>query len=381
MDKKNINSLILPETNEAGAIAYFYGFFPIKPPAIAKRDLELTKNFKFDFLAKEKSAITHLYFEQKMMAEPQPVMFYCEHPFPESKEKKKNSKLDCSLFALGSSKSVIECLSIQTAISILNKLGYKDLTVNLNSIGDKESIVEFNRKLLGFVRKNMNSFPPELRQLAKKDIYAVLSQDKKEWQCHLNDCPKSIDFLSEQSRNHFKEVLEFLEIMDIPYVINHNLVGDINIGAETIFDIRENDEILATGMRFNRLAKKIGYKKDLPSSIVHIEAKIKKPLKKTKIKKTIPKFYLVQFGPEAKLKSFLILKHFYKANIPITHSIAKDKLGSQIGIAENSGSSYVVLIGQKEAIENSVIMRSTATRAQESVPINEIGTKIKDMIK
>ncbi len=93
-----------------------------------------------------------------------------------------------------------------------------------------------------------------------------------------------------------------------------------------------------------------------------------------------PQFYLVQFGPDAKLKSFLILEELYKVGAGVIHAIAKDKLGSQMGIAEISEAPYILLIGQKEALENSVIIRNTSTRAQETVPICELASKIKGLI-
>ena len=87
---------------------------------------------------------------------------------------------------------------------------------------------------------------------------------------------------------------------------------------------------------------------------------------------------MIQFGPEAKLKSFIILKQLYKANVTVSHAIAKDKLGSQISVAEGSGIPYIILIGQKEAIENSVIIRNNSNRAQTVIPIPELASKIKD---
>jgi histidyl-tRNA synthetase len=260
--------------------------------------------------------------------------------------------------------------------------------VQINSIGDKDSENEFQKKLALFIRKNINSFSAGLRQAVKKDLFTVLRECKEEWQSFEAECPKSIDFLSESSRLHFKEVLEFLEVMNIPYSINHSLVGDPDIGSETIFAIKEDNgglpagrQELAYGFRFNRLAKKIGCKKDLPGTILNISSRLKKNLKKVKIKITKPDFYLVQFGPEAKLKSFLVLEELYKAGgINVVHSITKDKLGGQIGAAEMSEAPYIILIGQKEALENSVVIRNTATRAQQIVPISELAAKVKELI-
>ena len=373
----------LGETTEAGKIAKFYGFQPIQPPSIEKRDFDVEKCLDGSLSGVEKIAMARIYFEEKFYTTPQPNMFYCERPFPGSKENKKPSKLESSLICLGSTKSVCECLSIQTALAILNSIGYKNLEIGLNSIGDKDSAIEFQKKMTVFVRKNIASFPADLRQEVKKDIYAVFK--KEEWASFASEAPKSIEFLSETSRIHFKEVLEFLETLGLPYTINPSLVGDPAIGSETVFTISETgedkDEELASGFRFNRLAKKMGYKKDMPTTFLNISAKMKKKMKKVKIKMEKPKFYLVQFGAEAKLKSFLLLDELRRIGTSVCHTIAKDKLGSQIGAAENSEATYILLIGQKEALENSVVVRNTATRAQEIVPIHEFSSRIKEILQ
>jgi histidyl-tRNA synthetase len=385
MDRKPIQDRNAPKITEADKIARFYGFQPIIPPTIEKQDFEHVKGFDESSYPAEKAALLRMYFEDRMMSLPQPNMFYCERPFhgPKSLTGRKNPfRLEGALISLGSSKSVCECLSIQAGMAILKDIGHKNLIIEINSIGDKDSANEFQRKLTLFVRKNFNSFPAELRQAIKKNMFVVLKECRDEWQGFQLDCPKSIDFLSEASRSHFKEVLEFLEIMNIPYEINPHLLGDPDIGSETIFSIKDekDGEQLAYGFRFNRLAKKIGCKKDLPCSVLNISAKLKKKLRKVKAKPIKPDFYLVQFGPEAKLKSFIILEELFKTGASVVHSIAKDKLGGQINTAEASEASRIILIGQKEALENSVVIRDAVTRAQQSVPIPELAAKVKELI-
>jgi histidyl-tRNA synthetase len=383
-EHKPIPDRSVKEINEASKIAKFYGFKPIISPTIEKQDFENTKGLNQLSHPAEKAALLRMYFEERMMSSPQPNMFYCERPFPGLRdpgaERKKSSRLDCALISLGSGKSVCECLSIQTGISILNSIGYKNLEVEINSIGDKDSMGEFQRKLAVFVRKSFNSFSVDLRQAVKKDMLAIFKEKNEECDNFQVECPKSIDFLSESSRLHFKEVIEFLEIMNIPYRINHHLVGDLDIGSETIFSIKDGGDELAAGFRFNRLAKKIGCKKDLPATVLNISAKLKKKLRKVKAKTAKLNFYLIQFGPEAKLKSFLILQELYNAGVNVIHSIAKDKLGGQMGTAETSAVPYIILIGQKEALENSVVIRNTSTRAQEIVLISDLAIKVKELV-
>jgi len=391
MDRKPIQDRSVKKISEIDKIARFYGFQPITPPEIERQDFDHVKCFDQSTYPAEKAALLRIYFDERMASLPQPSMFYCERPFPGLNEftgqRKNPFRVESSIISLGSYKSVCECLSIQAGIAILNDLGYKNLEVEINSIGDKDSANEFQKKLALYVRKNINSFPADLRQIVKKDLFSIQKENKSEWQCFQAECPKSIDFLSESSRLHFKEVLEFLEIMEIPYQINSHLVGDSDIGSETVFSIRNIDEDqgdnsreLAYGFRFNRMAKKIGCKKDIPCSILNISARLKKKLKKVKAKSLNPQFYLVQFGTEAKLKSFIILEELYKAGVSVIHSIAKDKLGSQMNMAETSVVSYILIIGQKEALENCVIIRNANTRAQEVVPICELAAKAKELV-
>ncbi len=321
----------------------------------------------------------NMYFEEKMYAAPQPCMFFCERPFAGGKEKKKPNRLECSLVSLGSSKSVCECLSIQAGMAILHKIGLRNLEVQINSVGDKESMNDFTRKMTLFIKKNYNAFPPDLRQALKKDIFVLVKEPKEEWKSWATECPKALDHLSEVSRLHFKEVLEFLEIMEIPYSINPHLMSDPDIGSETVYSIQNEEGELASGFRYNKLGRKIGCKREIPSAILNISAKLKKNLKKVKIKKAKPQFYLVQFGGEAKLRSYLILQELYRAGASVSHSIAKDKLSSQIGVAETSEAEYIILVGQKEALENSVVIRHNITRAQEIVSIPNLGVKVKGL--
>ena len=74
-----------------------------------------------------------------------------------------------------------------------------------------------------------------------------------------------------------------------------------------------------------------------------------------------------------------VVEEVRKAGKTLSHSVAKDKLGSQIGVAENSGAKYIILLGQKEALENSVVLRHNASRAQEIIPIPELANRLKNL--
>jgi len=102
-----------------------------------------------------------------------------------------------------------------------------------------------------------------------------------------------------------------------------------------------------------------------------------KPLDPRIIKK--PKIYFIQLGFEAKLKSLTVIEILRKARVPIAQSISKDGLGQQLAIAERTGVPFTIIFGQKEALENTVIVRNMETRSQETVKISALPDFVKHL--
>jgi len=91
------------------------------------------------------------------------------------------------------------------------------------------------------------------------------------------------------------------------------------------------------------------------------------------------KFYLIQLGFEAKMKTLAILEILRKAKCPVYQSISKDKLGSQLAAAEKMNVPYVIIFGQREAMDGTVIIRNMQNRSQDSVKIAELMNYIKKL--
>ena len=140
---------------------------------------------------------------------------------------------------------------------------------------------------------------------------------------------------------------------------------------------------IASGGRYDYLARQIGSKKDVPGVGFSIgvdrviEAKWYKKLSPRIVKK--PKIYFIQLGNEAKLKSLNIIEILRKAHIPIAHSLSKDSLGSQLAVAERLAIPYAIIFGVKEALDNAVIVRNMTNRSQETVKLSKLLEYIKEL--
>jgi histidyl-tRNA synthetase len=368
--------------------ATFYGFLPRgefkdDKKANEKKDSKKAESLRgaiennckgigFDDIVEDKVTLIRQYLDKRFVTLPQPVMVYDVKP---------HGRL--SLDVLGTNKSIGEAMAIETAYAILSD-EYKEgeLLLEINSIGDRDSIARFTRELQNYYKKNWDQIPKESKNKLKKDIFSALEEKSKEMKVLQENSPQSIGSLSETSRKHFKEVLEYIETLKIPYIINHNLIGAPSWMSETITRISLiNDKgtcikSLACGGRYNSLARKAYAKKDIPS--FGIDMHLKAPLKEGS--KINYKIFFIQLSFEAKLKSLQIMEMLRKANIPVYQSLSKDKLTSQIGQAEKMKVPYVLLMGKKEALEESIVVRDTTTRSQETILIKDLVPYLKKML-
>ena len=385
--------------DQVGGTALFYGFTPLALPHIHPSDsMEAKKISEGEIVVdhdnheegasvrlEEKIALVRLYEREKMWTSPQPLMFYYRKPFVGDRRKPNPKESHHGFEIIGTDKSIAEAILIRASLAVLADAGETDLHVEINSIGDKESLARFTKEITAHYRKHIGSLPAKCRETMKHDIFSLLGCDHEVCKKLADECPRSINFLSERSRQHFKEVLEYLETMEIPYTINNALVANRDYCSETVFEIRRDapgSHPLAIGIRYDTLARRLGHKKDLPAVGVSLclpKRSVKsEALKLSTISRILnPDICFMQLGFEAKLKSLGVIEKLRQAGIPVIQSLAKDKMAGQVGIAEKTQAPIVVIMGKKEAMEDSVIVRDSATRSQDTVHIADLASKLK----
>lgn len=388
--------------DKIGEIPVYYGFIPMKSPSVTKHDIDAAEDIldgdhiddeterhgKLPLHAEEKIALMRMYQEQDLQSLPQPVMIYFKDPCRGS-IKKGGYHRYADLEVLGSSGAIAEATLIQTARIMLAEQGYSSTAVEINSIGDRDSIARFTRELTSYYRKNINAMTPECRQLMKQDVFELLGSHSAGAREINEKAPRSMDFLSETSKRHLEETLEYLEALGIPYTINNSLIGNRKYCTETIFAIINTDtsdkknkqRVLAIGVRYNGLAKRLGLKRDVPGVGISLlspdeEPKLRKPV--TKMRRPLASF--VQLGLESKLIALEIIERLRQVKVPLQLSLAKDRLGAQVSLIERHHTPYVIVMGKKEAVERTAVVRKTETHAQEIIPLDLLAKHMKKIV-
>lgn len=397
---------------KAQEIAVYYGFKPIETPVVEQEELFVTSiGIGTDAVDKEMYTLRtkggdHLalrpegtagamraYIEHGMQNLPQPVMLYYYGPFFRHDNPQRGRYREFRQFGLeiiGSEKSITDALVIKTTMAILEEAGAKNLVVDINSIGDKECRPAYIKELTNYYKKHINSLGAIDKERLKTNPLRILdSKDPKTIAINEN-APDSVSFLTGEAKKHFKQVLEYLEEMEVPYRINKSLVRGLSYYTHTVFEVIEIPEdentaplTLAGGGRYDYLAKMLGSKKDVSAMGAAIGVdRVIDPAWCEKLCPRIskkPKMYFIQLGFDAKLKSLNVIEILRKAKIPIAQSLSKDNLGAQLATAEKLGMRWALIFGQKEAIEGSVIVRDMTNRSQETIKLSKLLDYLKEI--
>ncbi|MEK7558475.1 MAG: histidine--tRNA ligase [Patescibacteria group bacterium] len=401
---------------KAQEVAIYYGFKPIELPILEKeevftsgigigtdiidKEMYVLKTKGGDHLAMRPegtAGVMRAYIEHGMQSLPQPVMLYYYGPFFRHDKPQRGRYRQFYQFGLemlGAPQSVADAIIIRTVATILEESGFKEISVTINSIGDKECRPLYVKELQSYYKKHDDELCLHCKDRIRENPLRILDCQDEKCAALKAGAPDSVAYLCRDCKAHFKEVLEYLEEMKIPYTLDKTLVRGLNYYTRTVFEFLQNFSetegeenklplSVASGGRYDYLGRTLGSKKDVPAVGVSIgvdrvilSAK-HKPLAPRIIKK--PKIFFIQLGFEAKLKSLAIIEILRKARIPITQSLSKDGLSAQLGNAEALEVPYSIIFGQKEALEGTVIVRNMQNRSQDTVSIEKLPEYLKEL--
>lgn len=407
--------------SKAEEIVSYYGFNPIQTPHFEKEDLfTATLGETSDIIEKQMytirtkggdklvlrpegtAPIVRAYLEHGMHSLPQPIMLYYKGSFFRHENPQRGRFREFNQFGLeilGVSDEITDAMIIRMICLILSEIGIKSFIVHVNSIGDKECAPIYKKELLSYLRKKVNHLCKDCKKRVKINPLRVL--DCKEEKCKeiVEEAPQIVNYLCEECKKHLKNLLEYLESLGIPYMLDSFLVRGLDYYSKTVFEIFEDKgEIiaeddnsasklaLASGGRYDYLAGILGGR-NVPGvggaiGMERLISIIKEQKEQLENKNTDSdknsKLYLIQLGDLAKRKSMILLEDLRKSGIQVYHSLSKDSLRSQLKSASNLKSLYALIIGQKEALENKVILRNMETGSQDIVPLDKFVNYIKE---
>lgn len=351
--------------------------------------------------------IIRAYLQKGMYSFPNPVKLWYFGPFFRYERPQRGRFRQFWQFGaetIGEESSVRDAEIVYIFYNILKKLKLKNLLIEVNSIGGKCCRPYYKKLLKGYLRSRANSLCVNCRGRITASPLGILDCKEEKCQRVISQAPPVIDHLCQNCHQHFKRFLEFLDDLEVPYRLNPYLVRGLDYYTRTVFEIfpdinpqeqraegEEKDDVLEIkrnalggGGRYDDLVKILGGKETPAVGAAMGIERILWLMKKESIKLLAGaerQIFLAQLGNLAKRKALKLVEDFRKAKIPILESLGRDSLRAQLAIADKAGVKYTLILGQKEALEKTIIVRRMKNGEQKEVGLDKVVKEMKKLLK
>ena len=296
--------------------------------------------------------------------------------------------LSLELHVVGNASAITEALLIIVTDAIAQEAGIERRVLSINNIGSLESSNRFVRDVGAYLRKHIESISPTLRPRAATDPLGTLIQLIERGHPGIARAPQAMEYLTEEERRRFWEILEYLEAFGIPYELSPHVLGSRDCWAHSLFEISTIDAEtgaripLAFGGRYDPLASRFA-RGHLPSAMISITCELRGRIpaqsgpRARRERPARPAIYFAHLGAEARRRSLSIIEVLRKEGIPVHQGLLFDRIGEQMNIARQRAVPYILIMGHKEAVEGTILVREVATNSQEAVPLSELTNYLK----
>ena len=331
-------------------------------------------------------SILKMYLEHKSSFDDSPILIYHSSVDKTTRHLVNKSKSaipsEFTISIIGLDSSAAEGICISAANRILKEIGNKDTKICINSVGDKTSSKKYLRQLMKCLNQKKNTLDEKCLNSMKKsqfDTHKLVHGDESytELRRHL---PMTLDCLTDDSSNHFQEVIEFLDAQRLDYTLSQEVIDDTEIFSHTIFEIKDQKGgTIAFGGRMDSMADNMFFE-EIPIVSCSIKISDEKTIgdyvpKKRRLKR--PKVFFLHCGYNARKLSLPILEICREEKIPIAHSLPNEKVCDQIQNGGGREFEYMLILGNKESLSDTVILRNQSTRNQQVLSIKEMVTTLR----
>lgn len=284
------------------------------------------------------------------------------------------------LHIVGPGSAIAEALLIIAGNAIAEESGIKERVLSINNIGSPESNGRYVRDVGLYLRKHIESISSTLRGRAVSDPLGTLVQLIERGHPAIPRAPQAMEYLTEDERRKFWELLEYLEIFGLPYELNAHILGSRDCWAHSLFEISSLDPEsgtripLAFGGRYDPLASRVA-RMGQSAAMISITCEVKGSTRVRRMKqgdKNVPMIYFAHLGIEARRRALPVLEMLRREDIPVYQSLWHEQIGEQMIHARRLAVPYIIIIGHKEAMEGTILVREVATNSQQAINVPDV---------
>ena len=330
------------------------------------------------------AAVARAYLEHGMSHWPQPVKLYYFGPMyrreqPQAGRFRQFHQVGFEIFG-SDPDPIYDAQAILTCRRFLEEMKLNKLSLQINTIGCKLCRQPYRKHLLDYY-KNQSACKNCKKRLLVNPL-RVLDCKEKECQEIKKNAPIFLDSLCLACSHHFKQILEYLDELKLPYVLNHHLVRGLDYYNRTVFEIFYEgfSDAIASGGRYDYLTEMIGGRiTPAVGGAIGLE-RVLLVIKNNNIvfsARPRSRIFFVHIGDTAKKTALSLIEELRRGGIQVEESLGKDSLKAQLRTADKENLPLALIFGQKEVYEREIIIRDLRTGGQESVLLSKVVEEVK----
>lgn len=279
----------------------------------------------------------------------------------------------------GSANPASDVETIAMASHLFETLGIKDMTLHLNSLGNPSSRAAYRQALIDYLTPMRDQLSKDSQRRLDENPLRVLDSKEVEDKVAVENAPSILDYLDEESKAHFEAVQEMLTTLNIPFVIDTNMVRGLDYYNHTIFEfmakVEGSDLTICAGGRYDGLVSYFdgpetpgfGFGLGLERLLLILEKQgitlpIEEPMD----------VYLAVLGKAANSKALALVQAIRKQGFTAERDYLGRKIKAQFKSADSFNAKTIITLGESEVETGKVIIKNNQTREEMEVSLEEI---------
>ena len=279
----------------------------------------------------------------------------------------------------GSKNPATDVETIAMAYQLFNTLGIKDVTLHLNSLGNTDSRLAYRQALIDYLTPMRESLSKDSQRRLEENPLRVLDSKEKEDKVAVENAPSILDYLDEESQTHFDEVRAMLDSLNIPYVIDTNMVRGLDYYNHTIFEfitnIDKSELTICAGGRYDSLVEYFGGPETAGFGFGLGLERLLLVLDKQGIKLPVEEsldVYIAVLGSGANGKALELVQSIRYQGFKAERDYLGRKIKAQFKSADTFKAKTVITLGESEVESGQVNVKNNATREEVTVSFEEL---------
>lgn len=328
------------------------------------------------------AGVMRAYIENGLSSRPQPQKLSSYGPIFRRERPQKGRYRQFSQFnaeIIGSADPVADLEILLLAYTLYRDLGFSNLAFQINSTGDPACKPGYILALKAYLAPYADQLAPTDRERLERNPLRVLDSKERETQPFLAGAPHIVDYLCDGCRNHFRELLGYLDALGISYQLNHRLVRGLDYYTKTVFELWGEglgaQAALCGGGRYDGLVELlggpstpgVGFATGIERIIMSMQEQGLQPPALPK-----PRIFIAYLGAPAKASAVRLASELRLSGAGARIAFDGRSLKSQLRDADRAGCAYAVILGDDEVARGTAVLRDLANSQQTSLPLNRL---------